>query len=95
MGVRTFFANRFTAARGYLKEWDDYNQLSRESRPPPPRRNLELEALGEVLQGKRWIHCHSYRQDEVLVFLRTMEGFGVQVGTLPFLPTELADLRAR
>src|SRR5205085_8114938 len=28
-----------------------------------------------------WIHCHSYRQDEILAFLRTMEGFGVQVGT--------------
>ncbi|MBI4327279.1 MAG: amidohydrolase family protein [Chloroflexi bacterium] len=48
----------------------------------PPRRDLELEALAEVLQGKRWIHCHSYRQDEILMFLRLMEGFGVKIGTL-------------
>src|SRR2546429_2268416 len=84
MGVRTFFANRFTAAQEYLKEWDDYNKapVPQASRPPAPRRNLELEAIGEILQGKRWIHCHSYRQDEILAFLRTMEGFGVQVGTL-------------
>ena len=51
-------------------------------RRPEPRRNLELEALSEVLQGKRWIHCHSYRQDEILAFLRTLEFFHVQVGTL-------------
>ena len=50
--------------------------------PVPPRLDLELEALGEILQGKRWIHCHSYRQDEILMFLRLMEGFGVKVGTL-------------
>jgi imidazolonepropionase-like amidohydrolase len=82
MGVRTFFANRFTAAQEYLKAWDDFNQAGQGSRVPPPRRNLELEALGEILQAKRWIHCHSYRQDEVLAFLRTMEQFQVKVGTL-------------
>ena len=82
MGVRTFFANRFAAAQEYLKEWDDYHKAGQASRLLPPRRNLELEAIGEIIQGKRWIHCHSYRQDEILAFLRTMEGFGVKVGTL-------------
>ena len=84
MGVRTLLANRFTAAREYLEQWDDYKKAGAgdASGRVAPRRNLELEALGEVLQGKRWVHCHSYRQDEVLAFLRTMEGFGVQVGTL-------------
>jgi imidazolonepropionase-like amidohydrolase len=95
MGVRTFFANRFTAAQEYLKEWEDYSNavaqasslrtnqaVSGPPAPLPPRRDLELEALGEILQGKRWIHCHSYRQDEVLAFLRAMESFGVRVGTL-------------
>jgi len=49
---------------------------------PPPRRDLELEALGEILQGKRLVHCHSYRQDEILAFLRTLESFGIKVATL-------------
>src|SRR5438067_3513936 len=82
MGVRTFFANRFVAAQEYLKEWDHYGKTGQASPLPPPRRDLELEAIGEILQGKRWIHCHSYRQDEILTFLRTMEGFDVHVGTL-------------
>ncbi len=77
MGVRTFYANRFTAAQQYLKAWADY----RKSGGPPPRRDLELEAIGEILQGTRLIHCHSYRQDEILMLMRLMEGFGVKIGT--------------
>src|SRR5207253_6986620 len=48
MGVRTFFANRFTAAQQYLKEWDDDRAEGQASGRPAPRRNLELEALGEI-----------------------------------------------
>ena len=75
MGVKTFFNNRFTAARQYLAD-----QLREDV--APIRRNLELEAIGEIINGKRLIHCHSYRQDEMLIFMRTMERFGVKIGTL-------------
>ena len=75
MGVGTFLANRFTAAQQYLDEIANANGR-------PVRRDLELETIGEILQGKRWIHCHSYRQDEILAFLRLMESFHVKVGTL-------------
>ena len=84
MGVRTFIANRFTAAQRYLAQSDAYRkaQAAGATPPPlPPRRNLELEALGEILQGKRWIHCHSYRQDEILMLIRLMDSFGVKIGT--------------
>ena len=36
----------------------------------PPRRDLELEALGEIVAGERLIHSHSYRQDEILMLAR-------------------------
>jgi N-acetylglucosamine-6-phosphate deacetylase len=36
----------------------------------------------EILNHKRWIHCHSYRQDEILALLRTLESFDIQIGTL-------------
>lgn len=86
MGVRTFIANRFTAAQQYLAAWETYRQRKEttgpgEAAPVPPRRDLELETIGEILQGKRWIHCHSYRQDEILMLIRLMEEFGVKVGT--------------
>lgn len=79
MGVRTFHANRFTAAQQYLKDLEEFKGGEQ---TVPPRRDLELETIGEIIQGKRWIHCHSYRQDEILAFLRTMEAFNVKVGTL-------------
>jgi imidazolonepropionase-like amidohydrolase len=75
MGVRTLIANRFTAAREYL---DAAKHTSR----VPQRRDLELEALGEILESKRLMHCHSYRQDEILTLIHLMEGFGVKIGTL-------------
>jgi imidazolonepropionase-like amidohydrolase len=83
MGVRTFIANRFTAAQEYLAEWEKFRKGATGGTPAPqqPRRDLELEAIGEILQGKRLIHCHSYRQDEILMLIRLMESFGVKIGT--------------
>jgi len=77
MGVRTFFANRFAAAERYLAEWEAYARDKGEE----PRRDLELEALGEILRGKRLIHCHSYRQDEILMLIRLMDQLGVHIAT--------------
>tara|TARA_B100000579_G_scaffold427628_1_gene436529 strand:+ start:51 stop:881 length:831 start_codon:yes stop_codon:yes gene_type:complete len=78
MGVKTFFNNRFIKSRQYLEKRNNPQMGNNE----PQRRDLELEAIGEIIEGKRLIHCHSYRQDEMLIFLRTMERFGVRVGTL-------------
>ena len=46
-----------------------------------PRRDLQLEALAEILDGKRLIHCHSYRQDEILMLCRIADEFGFKIGT--------------
>ncbi len=78
MGVPAFYVNRFTAARQYLDAWAEYARKG----GVPPRTNLELEALGEILNGTRLIHCHSYRGDEILAFLRVCEQFNVRVATL-------------
>ncbi|MFM8468373.1 MAG: amidohydrolase family protein, partial [Limisphaerales bacterium] len=78
MGVPTFYVNRFTAARQYLDAWAEY----RTKGGVPPRTNLELEAVGEILNGTRLIHCHSYRGDEIIAFLRVCESFNVRVATL-------------
>ncbi|MBX3745204.1 MAG: amidohydrolase family protein [Verrucomicrobiae bacterium] len=83
MGVQTFYANRFTAAQHYRAQLRAAAAPEPGAPPPPPvRRDLELEALAEILDGTRLIHCHSYRQDEIVAFLRTMESFGIRVATL-------------
>jgi len=78
MGVPAFHTNRFTAAQQYAAA------LEKQKREggPPVRRDLELEAIAEIIRGERLIHCHSYRQDEIVAFLRVMESFGVRVATL-------------
>jgi imidazolonepropionase-like amidohydrolase len=84
MGVQTFYFNRFTAAQQYLQSWSNYNKAvsSGVASAVPPAHDLELETLGEILQGKRFIHCHSYRQDEILMFIRQMQSFGIQIAAM-------------
>ncbi len=51
------------------------------ARTMPPRRDLELDTLVEILDGRRLVHCHSYRQDEILMLIRVAEEFGFTIGT--------------
>jgi imidazolonepropionase-like amidohydrolase len=94
MGVEQLVRDAFRAARDYRRRQREWNEMSEGL---PPRTDLELEALGEVLEGKRLVHCHSYRQDEVLAFLRACEDFGVKVGTLQHILEgyKVADVIAR
>ncbi len=79
MGVEQLFRDEFQAAREYRRRWTEWE---RDHIGLPPRRDFELEAVAEILEQRRWIHCHSYRQDEILAFLRVAEEFGVRVGCL-------------
>ena len=81
MGVEQIIRDRFRAAREYQQAWDRYNALEDKSGVVPPRRDLELETLQEILRGERLVHCHSYRQDEILMLLRVAEDFGFTIGT--------------
>ncbi len=72
MGVETLIRDRFQAAKEYA---------ALRAREPGTRRDLELEALAEILAGERLVHCHSYRQDEILMLCRVAEDFGFTIGT--------------
>ncbi|MEC9091606.1 MAG: amidohydrolase, partial [Planctomycetota bacterium] len=78
MGVEQIFMDEFRAARGYQQAWKKWQQTRTGM---PPRRDLELDAIVEILNQKRWIHCHSYRQDEILALIRLLDGFNIQIGT--------------
>ncbi|UCG60066.1 MAG: amidohydrolase family protein [Phycisphaerales bacterium] len=79
MGVEQILRDRFKAACDYRQAWHTYEASSRRSNLMPPRKDLELEALLEVIDGKRQVHCHAYRQDEILMFMRLAEEFGFKV----------------
>jgi imidazolonepropionase-like amidohydrolase len=83
LGVEETIRQAFTQAREYKKEWDDYRRrkAAGEQNLIPPRRDVTLDPLVEVLEGKRYVHAHSYRADEILMLMRVAKEFGFQVRT--------------
>lgn len=79
MGVEQLIRDRFKAAQDYEREW---KQWEKNRSKIPPRRDLELDAIVEMLNGKRLIHAHCYRQDEILMLLRVAEDFGIRIASL-------------
>ncbi|HYF15863.1 MAG TPA: amidohydrolase family protein [Phycisphaerales bacterium] len=75
MGVETLIRDRFTAAREYA-EW-----MRSDDAAARPRRDLELEAIAEILAGERLVHCHSYRQDEIVMLTQVARDFNFKIGT--------------
>ncbi|MCG6117315.1 MAG: amidohydrolase family protein [Aquimonas sp.] len=72
MGVEQILRDHFLAARGYEQAV---------ARGEPVRPDLRLDALVEILRGERLVHIHSYRQDEILMFVRLAQEFGFRVAS--------------
>src|SRR5277367_2216411 len=84
MGVEETIRGAFAEARDYQRKWADYNKrvAAGDKSAVAPRRDLRLEPLVEVLEGKRYVHAHCYREDEILMLLRVAKEFGFKVRTL-------------
>ena len=83
MGVEDVIREAFTEAKAYQKEWNEYRAKAASGETLlPPRRDLKLEALVEVLEGKRLVHAHCYRADEILMLLSVADEFGFKIRTL-------------
>lgn len=73
MGVEQVYVDYFTRAKAY-------GQLKKSGKSY--RKDLELDALLEILESKRFITCHSYVQSEITMMLRVAERFGFKLNTL-------------
>ena len=73
MGVERVIRARFTEARDYAAK--------RKADLEHTRRDLQLDALVEILEGKRLVHCHSYVASEILMLIRLADEFGFKVAT--------------
>ena len=78
-GVIETMRDAFLRARDYKQSWDDFKAGKTKV---PPRKDLELEPLVEVLEGKRLVHCHGYRSDEHLNLLLLADEFNFKIATL-------------
>ncbi|MFQ5691150.1 MAG: amidohydrolase [Gemmatimonadota bacterium] len=81
MGVMDVIREAFTEAKAYQAKWREYERRRKagERDLVPPRRDLKLDPLVEVLEGKRMVHAHSYRADEILQLLRVAEELGFKI----------------
>jgi imidazolonepropionase-like amidohydrolase len=83
MGVEDVIRQAFTEAKAYQASWKEYNEkVAHGEQAIAPRRDYTLEPLVEVLEGKRLVHSHCYRADEILMLLRVADEFGFKIRTL-------------
>jgi imidazolonepropionase-like amidohydrolase len=86
-GTEQLLRDAFTRAREYQAEWKGYetarNAWKRPAPEPiPPARDLQLDALVEILDGTRLVHAHSYRSDEIYMLLQVAKDFGFRIASL-------------
>jgi imidazolonepropionase-like amidohydrolase len=82
MGVEDTIREAFNEAVAYKAAWDKFDAgVKAGQHPIPPRKDLKLEALKEVLEGKRFVHAHCYRADEILMLIRVADDYGFKIRT--------------
>lgn len=83
MGIEQVYVDYFTRAKAYKKQFDDFSKLSDKAKAgvSSPRRDLELDAIAEILDGKRNITCHSYVQSEINMLMHVADSLKFKVNT--------------
>lgn len=79
MGNEESIRRALQQGKEYNQQWQDFRDGKTKVEP---RRDLQREALGEVVSGKRWVHSHGYRADEMLALIRILDEFGGKLATL-------------
>jgi len=94
MGVDQLMRDEFRAALDYETATKEFEK---DKTAIPPRRDLELDAILEILKGQRFVHCHSYRQDEILSTMRVAEDFGFRIRVFQHILEgyKVADIMAK
>jgi len=85
MGVEQLYYDYFTRATAYKKQMEGFSKLSpkeiEKNKITSPRRDLDLDALVEILDGKRSITCHSYVQSEINMLMHVADSMKFKVNT--------------
>jgi hypothetical protein len=82
MGVEQVYYDFFTRAKEYdAKAKQPVAKTKGAPANPEVRKDLELEALAEILNKKRFISCHSYVQSEINMLMHVADSMGFKVNT--------------
>ncbi len=83
MGVEQVYYDAFIRASEYDEAWKTYQSLKKKEKENtlPPRENLQLQYLAEILNSERFISCHSYVQSEINMLMHVADSMGFRVNT--------------
>src|SRR5499433_3118283 len=81
MGNFEVMRQAFAEARDYMRSWEDYEAKAKrgDKDATPPKKDLRLEALADVLRGKLLVQIHCYRADEFLTEMAIAQEFGYKI----------------
>jgi imidazolonepropionase-like amidohydrolase len=83
MGTNAIIRRELARAREYMADWDRYDKLKASKIPPPtllpPRKDIRLETLADLLRGKMVARCHDYQATEALEFMGLAKEFGFKI----------------
>jgi imidazolonepropionase-like amidohydrolase len=80
MGNFEVMRQSFLDAQDYMRQWDAYNEKSKtDKNASPPKKDLKLEALADILRGKLLVQIHCYRADEFLTEMSIAREFGYKI----------------
>jgi imidazolonepropionase-like amidohydrolase len=71
----------YEKAQQYREKWAAYNKAvaANDKTAKPPDRDHDLDAVVEILEGKRIVHNHSHRADDIMTVLRLSDEFHYRV----------------
>ena len=111
MGDVAGYRQAFADAQDYKRQWDKYERElaeydkakggkgadDKKQPPTPPKRDLKLETLAEVLKGNIRVQMHCYRSDEMATMLDVADEFGFRIAAFHHAVEayKIADLLAR
>jgi imidazolonepropionase-like amidohydrolase len=83
MGVEEVIRRSFIDARDYLASWEEYEaKRKRGEAAIPPRKDLLMDTMADILRGNIDVHAHCYRSDEMIMLLRVADEMGFKVREL-------------
>jgi imidazolonepropionase-like amidohydrolase len=83
MGVEEVIRQSFIDAKDYVARWDDYEaKRKRGETAIPPRHDILMETMVDILKGKIDVHSHCYRADEIMMLLNLSDEQGFKIREL-------------
>ncbi len=83
MGVNAIIRREFLAAKNYMEQWNRYFKEKKSKKTAnnliPPRKDLRMEQLADMLRGEMLARCHTYRADETLEFIKLSKELGFKI----------------